>query len=35
MNRGSSPPASILASQYMAASGSLPRQLLMKAEIVS
>ena len=35
IKRGSSPPASILASQYIAASGSLPRQLLMKAEIVS
>ena len=35
MKRGASPPANIFASQYIAASGSLPRQLLMNAEIVS
>ena len=33
MNFGSSPPCSITASQYSAASGSLPRMLLMKAEM--
>ena len=31
MNRGSSPAAIIAASQYSAASGSLPRRLLMNA----
>ena len=35
MNSGSSPPAIILASQYTAPLGSLPRMLLMKAEIMS
>ena len=35
MNRGSSPAAIIEASQYSAASGSLPRRLLMNAETVS
>ena len=31
MNLGSSPAAIMVASQYSAASGSLPRMLLMKA----
>ena len=35
MNLGSSPAAIIAASQYSAASGSLPRRLLMNAETVS
>ena len=35
MNLGSSPAAIIVASQYSAASGSLPRRLLMNAETVS
>ena len=35
MNLGSSPAAIIDASQYSAASGSLPRRLLMNAETVS
>ena len=35
MNFGSSPPAISRASQYMAASGSLPRTDLMNAEIMS
>ena len=35
INRTSSPPASIRASQYTAASGSLPRMLLINAEIMS
>ena len=35
MKRGSSPPSSILANQYIAASGSPPRMLLIKAEAVS
>ena len=35
MNRGSSPAAIIAASQYSAASGSLPRRLLMNADTVS
>ena len=35
MKRGSSPPPSMRASQYTAPSGSLPRRLLMKAEITS
>ena len=34
-NRTSSPPSNMRASQYIAASGSLPRQLLIKAEMVS
>ena len=34
MNLGSSPPSSIRASQYTAASGSLPLILLMKAEMM-
>ena len=35
MNRGSSPAATIAASQYRAASASLPRRLLMNAETVA
>ena len=35
MNSGASPPASILASQYSAASGSEPRIDLMKAEMIA
>ena len=35
MNRGSSPAATIAASQYSAPSGSLPRMLLMNADTVS
>ena len=35
MNRGSSPASIMRASQYTAASGSLPRMDLMKAEMMS
>lgn len=35
MNFGSSPPSIMRASQYTAASGSLPRMLLMNAEMMS